>query len=37
MLTATSFADENKTYVVSSIDDVTEIVVDEFGVPSYLR
>ena len=34
MLTlSTSFADENKTYVVSGIDDVTEIVVDEFGVP----
>lgn len=30
---STSFADENKTYVVSGIDDVTEIVVDEFGVP----
>ena len=28
-----SFADENKTYVVSGIDDVTQIVVDEFGVP----
>ena len=34
MLTlSTSFADENETYVVSGIDDVTEIVVDEFGVP----
>ncbi len=34
MLTlSTSFADENKTYVISGIDDVTEIVVDEFGVP----
>ena len=30
---STSFADENKTYVVGGIDDVTEIVVDEFGVP----
>ena len=30
---STSFADENKTYVVSGIDDVTQIVVDEFGVP----